>query len=127
MFLIGLCFFYRLETSAPGLSGYYWYTYIFINMIIVYEHSAYTSIRSHQLATRYHIQRFFQEMPCLAVETHRFTLRHSLGCEDCPSRGQGLPEGVKNSHGFGGVVSQWFFFFFLDPSKSTFRDSQSLP
>ena len=23
--LIGLCFFYRLETSAPGLSGYYWY------------------------------------------------------------------------------------------------------
>ena len=22
--LIGLCFFYRLETSAPGLSGYYW-------------------------------------------------------------------------------------------------------
>ena len=24
--LIGLCFFYRLETSAPGLSGYYWYT-----------------------------------------------------------------------------------------------------
>ena len=25
--LIGLCFFYRLETSAPGLSGYYWYLY----------------------------------------------------------------------------------------------------
>ena len=25
--LIGLCFFYRLETSAPGLSGYYWYIY----------------------------------------------------------------------------------------------------
>ena len=24
--LIGLCFFYRLETSAPGLSGYYWYS-----------------------------------------------------------------------------------------------------
>ena len=23
--LIGLCLFYRLETSAPGLSGYYWY------------------------------------------------------------------------------------------------------
>ena len=23
--LIGLCFFYRVETSAPGLSGYYWY------------------------------------------------------------------------------------------------------
>ena len=22
--LIGLCFLYRLETSAPGLSGYYW-------------------------------------------------------------------------------------------------------
>ena len=26
--LIGLCFFYRLETSAPGLSGYYWYNHI---------------------------------------------------------------------------------------------------
>ena len=25
--LIGLCFFYRLETSAPGLSGYYWYIF----------------------------------------------------------------------------------------------------
>ena len=25
--LIGLCFFYRLETSAPGLSGYYWFFY----------------------------------------------------------------------------------------------------
>ena len=23
--LIGLCFFYRVETSAPGLSGHYWY------------------------------------------------------------------------------------------------------
>ena len=32
--LIGLCFFYRVETSAPGLSGYYWYIYIiyFINI-----------------------------------------------------------------------------------------------
>ena len=28
--LIGLCFFYRLETSAPGLSGYYWYLYLFV-------------------------------------------------------------------------------------------------
>ena len=27
--LIGLCFFNRLETSAPGLSGYYWYDFVF--------------------------------------------------------------------------------------------------
>ena len=26
--LIGLCSLYRVETSAPGLSGYYWYTNI---------------------------------------------------------------------------------------------------
>ena len=31
--LIGLCFFYRLETSAPGLSGYYWYNiYIYVRV-----------------------------------------------------------------------------------------------
>ena len=29
--LIGLCFFYRLETSAPGLSGYYWYIYTYFH------------------------------------------------------------------------------------------------
>ena len=27
--LIGLCFFYRMETSAPGLSGHYWYLDLF--------------------------------------------------------------------------------------------------
>ena len=31
--LIGLCFFYRLETSAPGLSGYYWYIYNILYII----------------------------------------------------------------------------------------------
>ena len=28
--LIGFCFIYRVETSAPGLSGHYWYIYIYI-------------------------------------------------------------------------------------------------
>ena len=35
--LIGLCFFYRLETSAPGLSGYYWYTLQFHHLISSHE------------------------------------------------------------------------------------------
>ena len=34
--LIGLCFFYRVETSAPGLSGYYWYIpIIFYDMTLI--------------------------------------------------------------------------------------------
>ena len=32
--LIGLCSLYRVETSAPGLSGYYWYVYIKNEMIV---------------------------------------------------------------------------------------------
>ena len=36
--LIGLCFFYRVETSAPGLSGYYWYIYIYFSAITMQSH-----------------------------------------------------------------------------------------
>ena len=55
--LMGLCFFNRMETSAPGLSGHYWYGKITVTM-----HHQKLYIGDHQY------MRFCELQPSLVLE-----------------------------------------------------------
>ena len=70
--LIGLCFFYRLETSAPGLSGYYWYIYIYILYIYIHTY-LHTYIKYHTIP--YHTTPH-HTIPYHYIPYHYITLRY---------------------------------------------------